>query len=499
MAITYQKFLKENISLEQLGVLQRTDHEPYFCTPRGASIIGWAGADGIHYCRIRGFGEMVFAVSPMNGVGEYVHPLAENFEDFLRLLLVCKDAGALEQAWQWEEAVFWQFLKDHPVTEQGQMILNQITAQLHLLPMEHAWQYLNRLQSSFDYSKIKYTEEYEELIGIVPETKSDWKVTFSDEDGTRERAGKEIKMERWFEWADHQWLIPSIYLCSKGLVIDFCMKIEQEKIWDFMKKWDLTVENEEEKQFTKEEEMLLKLENPLTFSFRPHVILNGKELFLSHGRGSSHNPCVPEGCRACRTEQILDHYGLDRSCGWMFWRSYTAWNTVRKPKIKTLEIMMEQQKIRIPGERFCVRNPGEQVNFIYPENGTEYTLTVQEYEPQELNMEHMNRSDFEYPTHYQHMVYTIEPEMKRGWMTLSDCSDGDRPLQKIKEPYAPTAAASIAIIGGADGPTAIFSGENKALKHHGACSSLHFEPVQEVEWQMIFHEKKYGDGTIKLI
>ncbi|WP_222860695.1 hypothetical protein [Paenibacillus antibioticophila] len=53
---------------------QRQNDPPYFCTPKGARMIGWAGVDGIHFCFVRGFGEMVFAVSPMNTAGNYVHP-----------------------------------------------------------------------------------------------------------------------------------------------------------------------------------------------------------------------------------------------------------------------------------------------------------------------------------------------------------------------------------------------------------------------------------------
>lgn len=75
---------------------RRTENTAYFCTPKGAAIIGWAGVDGIHYCFVDGFGETVFAVSPMN-VGDYVHPVARNFEDLLRLLLSCVDMAALEQ------------------------------------------------------------------------------------------------------------------------------------------------------------------------------------------------------------------------------------------------------------------------------------------------------------------------------------------------------------------------------------------------------------------
>ena len=90
---TFQKLLQTDIDLSSLGVERRTDDEPYFCTPKGASVFGWTGVDGIHFCFVRGFGGMVFAVSPANTFPNYVHPLAKNFADFLRLLLACGDVA----------------------------------------------------------------------------------------------------------------------------------------------------------------------------------------------------------------------------------------------------------------------------------------------------------------------------------------------------------------------------------------------------------------------
>ncbi len=87
----FQKFLRSGIDLSPVGVERREDNNPYFCTPKGASIFGWAGVDGIHFCFVRGFGGMVFSVSPMNSAPDFVHPLANDFEDFLRLLLACSD------------------------------------------------------------------------------------------------------------------------------------------------------------------------------------------------------------------------------------------------------------------------------------------------------------------------------------------------------------------------------------------------------------------------
>lgn len=504
MAVTYQKFLKQNISLADLGIIHRINQELYFCTPKGASVIGWAGVDGIHYCKIRGFGEMIFAVSPMNGAGEYVHPLAENFEDFLCLLLFCGDAAALEQAWQWDEAAFNKFLQDNPATEKQREILAQITEKLHLTPMENAWQYLKCLQSSFDYGRIKFTEDYydEDMNANASESIPEWNVTFSNGCRKRERAGKEIAIGKQFIWAEREWIIPAVYTCSKGLVVDFCMKIEPGKIQAFMDKWDLNIENEACKCFTKEEEMLIESENPLSFDFRPQVILNGKTLKTSHGCGFSLNPCVPAGYEIEREAvRMVDHYGMDKSFGWMFWRSYFPWNTARQPKMKTLEVIMEQQKVPIPGLHFRVNKKGDTVYFTHPGTGEEYTLTVQKYEKQEMNMERISKQDWEYPTHYHQMSYTIEPEMEHGVMTITDCAEGDKPRQKKEKhnPYHPVAAASIGIIGGADGPTAFIIGENRSAKLNAACSSLHYEPVKDVEWCMVFHEKQYENKIFRLL
>ena len=142
MAAFYQKFLRKNIDLSPLSVMRQEDNDPYFCTPKGASIFGWAGVDGIHFCFVRGFGEAVFAVSPMNGGRDCMHVIARDFSDFLRLLLAAGDSAALEQAWQWDEAQFDAFLAENPPTDEQKAVLSQISTVFSLTPMERPWQYL---------------------------------------------------------------------------------------------------------------------------------------------------------------------------------------------------------------------------------------------------------------------------------------------------------------------------------------------------------------------
>ena len=150
MKSIYRKFLECKIDLTSLGIERREEDVTYFCTPKGASIIGWAGVDGIHYCFIRGFGEMVFAISPMNAAPDYVRPLAKSFTDFLRLLLAVGDAGALEQAWQWDAATWERFCEENPPTVEQKKIMDTIAAQMHIRAMTDPWTYIHELQANFD-------------------------------------------------------------------------------------------------------------------------------------------------------------------------------------------------------------------------------------------------------------------------------------------------------------------------------------------------------------
>ena len=69
---------------------------------------------------------------------------------------------------------------------------------------------------------------------------------------------------------------------------------------------------------------------------------------------------------------------------------------------------------------------------------------------------------------------------------------------KDLEPQA-FSSVCVAIIGGSDGPTAIIFGGSGQGKLNVACSALYFEPVDDVEWRMVFHEKRREDVTVELM
>ena len=107
----------------------------------------------------------------------------------------------------------------------------------------------------------------------------------------------------------------------------------------------------------------------------------------------------------------------------------------------------------------------------------------------------------EYPRFFKAMTYTVEPDIDRNHMAVLDCADGDsaRPKKSISREKESVTASSIGIIGGASGPTAVIMGNAVPRTVHAACSAVRFEPVDSVEWRIVFREKLKKEIQVKLI
>jgi hypothetical protein len=333
----------------------------------------------------------------------------------------------------------------------------------------------------------------------LPEWKVYYKGSFWGHHG-RERAGKEMAIRKQFSWGEKNVYIPAVYACSKGLVVDYCIQIPREYIQAFMNKWNLTIENDGS-DFTHEQRLKIDDENPLSMNMRSEVVLNGKVLTRSNGCGLSWNPCFPE-LNGIESKGVLEHYGLDASFGWVIWRYAFPWATKNMPLITTLDVTLKQGLVAIYGPHFHVSAPSDCIEFSHPTTGVQHTLTVQEYQRQEMSTEHFGDKNYEYPTHYTVMNYTLTPHLSANNFTVTDCEESDRPQKKqiiSNVSLSSTSCAAIAIIGGSNGPTAIVLGSADQGNLGTTCSALHFEPVDEVEWQMVFHEKTCEDITVKLL
>lgn len=63
--------------------------------------------------------------------------------------------------------------------------------------------------------------------------------------------------------------------------------------------------------------------------------------------------------------RLLEHYGLDPAKAWSMNRWSFSWATKRPPKLRSLSLTMKRDRVCVPGIRFTVRGPGDQIPF-YP-------------------------------------------------------------------------------------------------------------------------------------
>ncbi len=499
-------FMKTKIDLTLLGFDMNGDFELYYCTPKNAKILASSGIDGIHYCTIPQFGEIIFAVSPMN-FGDCVHPIARSFEDLLRLLLHCGDIAALKQCYAWDEEQYKAFLADCPVTEEQQAVLDEIKSKCGLEPIDDSFAYVKKLQAEFDLSKIPYTEDYydPEMNVAAPEVPTEWVVYYDCGYWTKNakgKAGEEIAINKEFSWDDEIWHIPAVYSCSEGLVVDFCVEIEPQKEKAFIDKWYPIIKKVE--NISDELREQIEQENPLYINFCANLQVNGEPVIASHGNSINWIPdfCLPDGVRCEReAKEVIRHYGLDETRVWSFHRWSCPWTTKRKPEIKSITLKLERDHVTIQGVHF--RNPsvGDVITFVHPIHNTEHKLTVLEYEKQEFSAKGFQHEEYEFPTHHTAMTYTLEPELSGKNFQVRDVLPNEQPKRGPKNQYEPQPSydACVGVIGGADGPTVIFVSSGKNLEQHSALSALHFEVTEDVEWKMVFREKLMKDFETDLL
>ncbi len=337
--------------------------------------------------------------------------------------------------------------------------------------------------------------------------------------------GTELMINKTVPWGSELWHVPAVYSCTEGLVVDFCVEVSPELVKSFIDKWDLLHENEN--NYTREEREQMRREHPLNIDFQPSIEVNGVTLRRDHGCGNvwiAPSLLTDEFQREEEMVELLDHYGFDKSQCWSIYRSAFSWGTGQMQQLDTLKLHLEREPERIPGIRFISPKVEERVTFVHPVTGIEYTLTVHEYEHKELETKHFPDNNLEYPRHYAAMAYTIVPEISGQSYQIQDCASGDNPRRKVQmdqkgisegqgcleatngfnskyrldKPASPHGVMAVSVIGGTHGAKVTFpNGESAAL--HVVCSSLHFMPVGDVQWRIMFKEKMMEDVNVELL
>lgn len=166
MRTIYEKYKVLPIDKGLLCLEHRDITPSNFCYPVNAEPIGFEGC--ILYCFLPEYGEMVFACNSESCADIYVYPLAKNFEDFLCLILACGSANPVEQIVWMSKQQFEQHLQEEKgiQTAEQKELLSLLKKEFHITAMEYPFEYVKKLQSDFDYSKIQFSDEYYDVLGI---------------------------------------------------------------------------------------------------------------------------------------------------------------------------------------------------------------------------------------------------------------------------------------------------------------------------------------------
>ena len=162
----FQKYQSLHLDAESIGLARGEITEPYFCYPVGATAIGFEGC--ILYCFVPQYGDMVFAANPESCAESYVYPLAQTFEDFLRLVISCGSANPVEQIVWMSREQFEQHRRQvmQEAEAKQRALLETLRREFGLTPMDDPYGYVRTLQQSFDDSRIQYSNEYYDTLGL---------------------------------------------------------------------------------------------------------------------------------------------------------------------------------------------------------------------------------------------------------------------------------------------------------------------------------------------
>ncbi|MBQ4575511.1 MAG: hypothetical protein IJA85_10025 [Clostridia bacterium] len=142
----------------------------YFCTPMRALIFASLGVDGIHYCIIPSLGDFVFVVNPMPADDRHVIPVAANLAEFLSLVHTLEGTQLLDQMILWDEAQFNEQWSAHREAKDDARTaeLDELASLFEVTQLADPYNYVRSIADSFDGSRIEYSHEYYDTLGLVP-------------------------------------------------------------------------------------------------------------------------------------------------------------------------------------------------------------------------------------------------------------------------------------------------------------------------------------------
>lgn len=352
-----------------------------------------------------------------------------------------------------------------------------------------------------------------------------------------------IPVQRNFLWGKQEILVPAVYVGKAGAALDVCARIPVADMAAFLKKWPrerrLALNTQEDYEQIDADnpgsrDFLVEMsldDTPLKLSFSSSINWYPEEVFRM-GNEAQAPAREDEWTNDPDAEKLLEAYGCSRECCWHFGRLNFNWNgePILSPRKISLTFQAQPTPVTVgyfttamdgagrllvsagqdqaasnlaghgkttfgqPEHSSAPADPtghqppsngiseeptdrGLTVKAIHPATGQEYTLTLHECRQTRHDFTNIGAEGVLYPEYSQMLSYHISPEISRDLFDIRDCADPDKPRKKVDSEKTC----------GTSGATAVFlAGKNPIPERRTAVSSLHFEPVPEIRWRMVF-------------
>lgn len=340
-----------------------------------------------------------------------------------------------------------------------------------------------------------------------------------------------------FEYGGYHWIVPCVYACEEGVVIDFCRQIPKDALTGFFARWGEYLKAED--TLTQEQLAVVELENPLNFAVKTKLLISvglpdgkpGVSEPISLRQQADSSTCwIPQqlnilskGPKSVEA-RFLQAYQLPECDGWSFTRVHYSWTETLKQEyllkqdiaslIDKLEIELKAERAVIPcGLKIqaTANQQAVQMSFSNPLTKAPMTLEILRCWNETFSCSGRIKDTkflkhFDFPSHVQMVAYQVRSKLPEEEYFLKDCSQGDSPV-KLDTVNHSASAASIAIIGGADGPTSLFAagkvtgedvGEAANTQAKTAASSLYYQEPTEISWRLELQTCLSAEKTVVL-
>lgn len=424
--IQYQKLRNSSLDTTDLGFLTNTATAPVLGTDETGKI--WFLT---HENRI-------FVTQNSHSI-----PVAENFEDFLGLILACGHTGLLCKIPQYTRLRFQRELSRQALSRKQQMICNA-------------------LKNCFQPPLIADPYGYVHTILKTPHTKSRQSTT-AVQIGSR------------------HWQAQNLQILDEDATVDVCVRIPGAHIAAYYDRWeDITVDGEmaQEKAVT----------DPFALQTQLRATAGGNAIGVRIMEEHHWDPLADNPDAA---KEALHRLQLDGEDGWIMLKLLIQTGKRKKKPIRSLVLELVSDTVTIPGPQIPTPREDDVIPMTHPVTGKGIRMTVHASADEALDPNFLTNP----PCYYTRLCYSINPAMKKDAFQVFDPTPNDR-LQTPVGCIGPHPDPALE-----NAPTADLAESDNTLPAHirTAFSARHYRPRKNIIWHTAFHCKRYPDGVLPII